>query len=401
MQQLIIAGGGFAGVWAALAAAELRERASATNKLAITLISRDPWLTIRPRLYESDLSAVRVPLDDVLAPAGIERLEGTVEEIDHRARRIRVVGSTVLRTLRFDGLILAAGSRLWRPPIPGIELARTVDTYAEAAALHGHLESLPASPTIPMDIRYRAIVIGAGFTGIEVATSLVSQLRNLAGREHAQNVVRVIVVERAEHVAPDLGDVARRHVERAFVDLGIEVRTARRVTEVRGGGVLLDSGEWIGAATTIWTGGFRASDLTEQIPGERDEFGRLAVGPTLAVRGSESIFAAGDVAHAIADGPPPRIAPMSCQCAIPMGQMAGHNAAAQILGMPPLPYAHPHYVTCLDLGDAGALFMEGWNRETRLTGFWAKMLKNEINRRLIYPPRPGHVSRLDHSMHAA
>ena len=72
MQKLVIVGGGFAGVWAALAAA--RTRGLYGNKrrdLAITLVSRDSWHTIRPRLYESSLDDVRVSLDSITQPAGI------------------------------------------------------------------------------------------------------------------------------------------------------------------------------------------------------------------------------------------------------------------------------------------------------------------------------------------
>jgi NADH dehydrogenase len=76
-----------------------------------------------------------------------------------------------------------------------------------------------------------------------------------------------------------------------------------------------------------------------------------------------------------------------------MGEIAGRNAAADLLGLPPAPFGHPEYVTCLDLGAAGALFMEGWQRDVRLSGAWAKVLKESINQRLIYPswrssPRP-------------
>ena len=62
MKKLVIVGGGFAGVWAALQASAVRHRANATRRFSITLVSRDPWLTIRPRLYEDSLDGVRVPL---------------------------------------------------------------------------------------------------------------------------------------------------------------------------------------------------------------------------------------------------------------------------------------------------------------------------------------------------
>jgi NADH dehydrogenase len=69
-----------------------------------------------------------------------------------------------------------------------------------------------------------------------------------------------------------------------------------------------------------------------------------------------------------------------------MGERAGGNAVAELLCQAPTPYAQPNYVTCLDMGEAGALFMQGWEREVKLTGFWGKMMKQTINTRLIYPP---------------
>ena len=84
-----------------------------------------------------------------------------------------------------------------------------------------------------------------------------------------------------------------------------------------------------------------------------------------------------------------RPAPMSCRHAIPMGKVAGHNAAADVLGAPMLPYEQTDYVTCLDLGGAGAVFTRGWDRHVLYTGDTAKRLKEQINRRDIAPPLSG------------
>ena len=153
--------------------------------------------------------------------------------------------------------------------------------------------------------------------------------------------------------------------------------------------VALDTGDWIPAATTIWTGGFRANALAGQLGVPLDEAGRVAVDESLQVTNVAGVFAAGDVARAIADRHEDQVyvAPMSCQCAIPMGEIAGYNAAADLLGLARRRFAHTDYVTCLDLGPAGALFMEGWTRAVRLTGLWGKIMKETINTRLIYPPR--------------
>jgi len=71
---------------------------------------------------------------------------------------------------------------------------------------------------------------------------------------------------------------------------------------------------------------------------------------------------------------------MSCQHATRMGAFAGNNAAAQLLGVPTKPYHQKGYVTCLDLGEAGALFTLGWEREVDMVGDVAKKTKQEITR---------------------
>ena len=78
---------------------------------------------------------------------------------------------------------------------------------------------------------------------------------------------------------------------------------------------------------------------------------------------------------------------MSCQHAMNLGRSAGHNAAADLLGLEQIPYSQPKYVTCLDLGPWGAVYTEGWEREVKLTGAEAKQLKHRINSEWIYPPR--------------
>lgn len=77
---------------------------------------------------------------------------------------------------------------------------------------------------------------------------------------------------------------------------------------------------------------------------------------------------------------------MSCQHAMNLGRSAGNNVAADLLGVEPIPYSQPKYVTCLDLGPWGAVYTEGWEREVKLSGAQAKALKRQINTEWIYPP---------------
>lgn len=389
MKKLVIVGGGFAGVWAALQASAVRRRGSSTRRYGITLISRDPWLTMRPRLYENSLDDARVPLAEVFDPDDVEIIEAEVRRIDTESRLITLgVGA---QEVRYDKLILTAGSLAQRTTIPGAERAFAVDTYREASALLEHLDALPRMAGEPAG-RNTAVVIGGGFTGIEVATSLVSRMRRILAAADDEHPAGVVLVERSPVLVPDLGPSARREVERALAELRVEWHSGVGVSGIDDRGVILTDGRRVSAATVVITSGLRANPLADQLSAPHDASGRVEVDRLLRVRGLEHVYAAGDVAHAQADTQG-HIVPMSCQCAIPMGEAAGANAGAALLGLEQHEFSYPDYVTCLDLGEAGALFMEGWDREVRLTGLWGKIMKETINTRLIYPPRAGHASR--------
>jgi len=105
----------------------------------------------------------------------------------------------------------------------------------------------------------------------------------------------------------------------------------------------------------------------------------------LKVIGQDHIYATGDTAWAAVDDVGNH-ALMTCQHAIPMGRHSGNNAMADLLGVAPVVYRQPKYVTCLDLGEWGAAYSEGWERKLKLQGQEGKELKRQINSVWIYPP---------------
>ena len=119
----------------------------------------------------------------------------------------------------------------------------------------------------------------------------------------------------------------------------------------------------------------------------------MLVDRDLRVPGAPGVFATGDAARAACDDNGNH-ALMSCQHATRMGAFAGNNAAAELLGVPTRPYHQEGYVTCLDLGEAGALFTVGWDRKVEMVGDVAKKTKREINTVWIYPPRPDRAAAL-------
>jgi NADH dehydrogenase len=260
-----------------------------------------------------------------------------------------------------------------------------VDRYDHAARLASHLRGLRALPAGPG--RWTVVVVGAGLTGIEVATELSARLSALSKAGPSASRPHVVLVDHQPYLGSDMGADARPFLERAMAELQIAVRTGVAVTEIRGDGVRLSSGEWIAAATTVWCAGMRANPLTASFPVERDRFGRVPVDACLRVVGVNGVFAAGDVACLRVD--PTHDSVMSCQHSRPMGRFAGHNVVCDLLGLPMLPLQIDWYVTVLDLGGAGALYTEGWERKVIATGATAKHTKRTINCQRIYPPHHG------------
>lgn len=382
-KRILVIGAGFAGMWSALASARLLDEAGRAD-VEISLVAPEPELHVRPRLYEQNPAGMKAPLQEIFKEVGVKFIQGMVERIDVANQQVELVGvggDTSRRTLGYDRLVLAAGSRLFRPPIPGLDRhAFNVDQVADAAQLEAHIASLASRPDSAA--RNTVVVAGGGFTGIETAAEMPARLREVLGQAAAVNV---IVVERNSEIGPDLGAGPRPVITQALTELGVKWKLGSGVAAVDANGVMLENGERIDAATVIWTAGARASALTDQIPAERDSFGRLHVDRNLKVKGVDTVFATGDVACAATDDAG-NYTLMSCQHAMALGRSAGHNVAADLLGKPAIPYSQPKYVTCLDLGPWGAVYTEGWDRQVKLVGAEAKALKTQINTEWIYPP---------------
>jgi len=383
MPRIVVLGAGFAGLWAALGAARKSDEIGArAGDVEILVVDRHPYHNIRVRNYEVELTDVAIPLAKLLDPVGVKHRVAEVEAVDPVTRQVTVAADGRSETLSYDRLVLTLGSELVRPPIEGLaEHSFDIDTYKAACRFEMHLAALAKSEV--SDAAATVVVVGAGFTGIEVAAEMPARLEN-AG-VHGKR--RVILVDPGPMAGFAMGAHGQPVVAEALSSLGVETRCGVRVKAVDANSVTLDSGEVIPTRTVVWCAGMRASPLTAGLAGERDRSGRLAVDEYMRVKGLADVFAAGDAACAALDGKHETV--MSCQFARPMGRYAGYNVVADLLGEPMLPLHIDWYVTVLDLGSWGALYTEGWDRKVRTTGAAAKETKQTINRIRIYPPLNG------------
>ncbi|HEM7580030.1 TPA: FAD-dependent oxidoreductase [Serratia marcescens] len=381
-QKIVIAGSGFAGFWAAVSAMRAITLAGKHEDIEVIMVSPTPTVTIRPRLYEAVLENMNPDISAQLAAVGVRHLAGTVEGIDAAAKTLTVapaVGEPL--ELAYDRLVWATGSRLSVPAVPGFaEYGFNVDTLESAQRLGAHIKALAAKPSTPA--RNTAVVVGAGLTGLESAAEMPQRLRDALGQNEN---VRVVIVDSAPEVGAGMGAEPGAVIRQALAECGVEARAGLRVSAIDAEGVMLSNGERIAANTVILAAGVRAHPLTEQIPGERDANGRVIGDAFLRAPAAAGIFVTGDTVKAATDDLGNHNL-MTCQHAMSLGRVAGHNAAAELTGLPAHPYSQPKYVTCLDLGPWGALYTEGWERQVRFTREEGKKIKQEINTQWIYPP---------------
>ncbi|MCT7662073.1 NAD(P)/FAD-dependent oxidoreductase [Mycobacterium deserti] len=374
MSDVVVLGSGFAGLWAALGAARRIDELGAAE-VNITVISSQPYHDIRVRNYEADLTPCRIPLRDLLDPTGVAHVTAEVTAINPLSKSV----TTSSGTYDYDRLVVALGSQVVRPDIPGLkEFGFDVDTYDAAHHLQSHLEDLVRGPHTPA--ASTVIVVGAGLTGIETASELPDRLAAL----FPDTTPRVVLVDRNAHVGSDMGPSARPVIEAALTANRVETRLGVGIIALAEDSVTLSTGEKLAASTVVWCAGMRANPLTADLGVERDGLGRVVVDDHLRVIGVPDVFAAGDVAAATMDDQHSSV--MSCQHGRPMGRFAGYNVVSHLVGAPMLTLRIPWYVTVLDLGPAGAVYTEGWGRQVVATGAEAKATKRTINRSRIYPP---------------
>jgi NADH dehydrogenase len=380
-EKILILGAGFAGMWAALSAVRMTNLHDRTD-IEITVLAPQPELRIRPRFYEARVDTFAAPLLPLFGVTGVKFVAGTASEIDSQNQQVWYHNTQgQLAVASYDRLILATGSQI-NPALPGAQQhAFDLDQLESAARLEHHINALADRPESAA--RNTVIVCGGGFTGIEMATELPARLRAVLGNS---TPVRVIVVERGSVIGGRYSEQLRGVIEQASNELGVEWLLNAEIMEIDEKGITLKNGQHIASSTVISTVGVQASSLTRQIPAERDPQGRLHVDQHLRVAGLPEVYATGDVAFAATDDLGNH-ALMTCQHAIMLGRFVGHNVAADLIGVAPLPYRQVNYVTCLDLGAWGAVYTEGWDQVVKSTKEEAKKIKVAITNELIYPPK--------------
>jgi NADH dehydrogenase len=315
--RVVIVGGGFAG----LAAAEMLQRGG--HRVDVTLVDRKPTSDFLPML--PDVIGERVDPDHLLydfaalgRELGFQFVQAEVTAVDAAERVVRVPD----RSLPFDHAIVATGTQT---AFHGNEGAKTnalhLDTVADA---RGILAALGEAS------RETFVVVGGGYTGIEVATNIAAYFRR---RKQDR---RVLVCELMPQILAGLRPEFRTYTLGNLDRMNIEVRTEETVDEIEPDRCRLRSGERIDHALVIWNAGTRAGGFLAGLPAETGRGGRIAVDDFLRVDDRVSVI--GDAAQFVCRGAPLR---MAVQFSLTQGWRAGLNVLRSLGGRGPVVY-RPH-----------------------------------------------------------
>ncbi len=359
--RIVIVGAGFAGYNCARALS--RQAKGAAEIVLINPLDYFLYVPLLPEVAAAILEPRRVAVSLTGTLPGVRLVLGHAHDIDLDARRVTYTDPEEREgSLTYDRLVLTVGSVNKLLPIPGVtEHAHGFRGMPEALYLRDHMVrqvELAGATDDPAERAARTtfVVVGAGYTGTEVAAHGVLFTESLA-RENAglQDGPRPrwLLVDVADRLLPGLDERLSRTADRVLRGRGVDIRTGTSVKEATSEGVLLDDGEFIASRSLIWCVGVRPDPLVDGLGLPTDK-GRLCVDAYLTVPGHPEVFACGDAAAVPDLTRPGEVTPMTAQHAQRQGKVAAHNVAASCGHGSPRAYEHRDLGFMVDLGGVQA-----------------------------------------------
>lgn len=342
--RVVIIGGGFAAVQFART---LRAKLS-VPECEILLFNRENHMVFHPLLADVagasiNADAAATPLRQMLPGVGC-RTE-RVQRIDLASSEVEFDdGSGAIKRLQYDHVVIACGAESNLGVIPGMtEHAFPFKVMRDAIDLRQHIVSQMERAEAANDPDRRRwhlsfIIVGAGFSGVEVAGEVNELVRSSTRfyRNFRKEDINVTLVHSQDRilpeVAPSLADFAQRRMEKAGIRMLLKTRALAATRD----GVEVNAGKMLPGATIVCTIGTAMSPLVEHldVPKER---GRIRTAPEMRIEGQSHAWAIGDCALIVNAFDNKPSAPTG-QFAERQGRQAALNLVRVLKGKPTRPF---------------------------------------------------------------
>jgi len=337
---IVVLGGGFAGVRAAL---DLNNYFHNDENVEIILVDRKDYQTYYPGLYEAATTrhgkvnadnvkrTVTISFQDIFSRTRVKVFKGYIDRIDLANGQV----VTDSRILPFHHLVIAMGSIADFYDIPDLEkYGFSLKSLEDAIMIRNRACDLVTKK------EFANIVIGGGgFAGVEFAGELHNLLKNEC-KEHGKDITKfkVTIVEGGNRFLSGLSEKVSTIVGQRLGRLGIETKFSALITDVNKDSVIVNMKDRLPCDLLIWTGGVRSVSLPVEETLEHDKKDRAVVLSSLNLKKYPHVFVVGDNS-CVLDPLTGKPAAQTAQEAIHQGAVAAKNIYRLIKNKPLLPYS--------------------------------------------------------------
>src|SRR5881398_1792162 len=348
--QVVIVGAGFGGLEAA--------KKLACEDVHVTVIDRTNYHLFQPLLYQVATAAlspadIAAPVRAVLSKCrNVEVILAEVQSVDVDAKKVK----TVDLEIDYDFLILATGARHsyfghneWENLAPGLKsLEDAVELRRRTLLAFEFAEKTTDEAARKAAMNF--VIIGGGPTGLEMAGAIAEISRYTLAKDFRHidpSEARVILIEGEPRLLAAYPEDLSASAKKQLMDLGVEVRTGARATNLTEAGVQVN-GEFIPCRVKIWAAGNNASFVGKTLRAPVDRVGRVIVNDDLTIPGHPEVQVIGDLANfSHQTGQPlPGISPVAMQ----QGRHAARNILRMIRGQKPEPFHYFYKGTMATIG---------------------------------------------------
>lgn len=386
---IVILGGGFAGVRAAL---DLAAKSNQLERHRIVLIDRNTYHLYSPWMYEHAATAavpreqLKLPFQTIFRGKPVEVLRGEVVSIDRHAKEIVLQSKQVIP---YDILVLACGSVPNDFGIPGVKrygmILKTIDDAdrVRTTIKERFLRFLEAHSDGDV---FQVLIGGGGATGSEFSAQLHSYMKSIARTvAHDDGTFLIKIIEASPRLLGGMDDwIATKAQQRLGSYRRIEVLLQHKIERVTAATISIANGDTLAYDVFIWTGGVQANPLVTAAGVPTTNRCRAKVTMTLQSIADPRVFVIGDSALCINPSTQAQTREIA-ESAHRQGAHAARNIRRLIDGQQLLDFDHTLHGTLIPLRNQ-------WSISTvfgiRLTGRFGYAVLQLVNLRYLLSVLP-------------